>query len=196
MFFKILALFVGFVLIEAIVCFFEGNLTSSQISLRNQNGFAFCSHWGMFCDLFLMPWIMAIAISYYSDQWQKGTVVNIGLVAIVITIAAHLAWAKTHPQGDFRGFLVRYPHYVTITGLIHSFYMAITLTIIFLFYFQTVNVASTHAWIVTTLLIVLVDVSAVQPSYFFNRGIDIFACLVTIGGTLVLGIIHFRLLGR
>lgn len=125
------------VVIEGICAHWDGFLTQAQIAYfyRFHKAYSFMEHGGMWCDMFVLPPIVAIAISNYHlayMSWQSAGFVGVSVAIMLYFHHSYKTTAAIPEAGRHHGK-------VTPMGVIHGFYAVITMWILFLFYFCPIS---------------------------------------------------------
>ena len=150
------------VLAEVWLAFKGDMLFPSQF--KNLNGkpcIPLFGHLGIWGDFFFLSVFCGFAAAFYGSQWSEWQVMKSAIIAIAVTAFFHWLWSKN----PFPNCLA-WNNELTPAGWVHAMYMAITLTIVILFYFQTTGITREVAAFVSVALAVHMTAGTQLFTYF------------------------------
>ena len=137
------------VIFNGFVCYMDGTLFVSQF---RQRGVTYCLpyavHGAVIGDLLLISYLAARCAAEHHSEWSLPHWAIAASVATLITIPLHFMWAHGSIPACFSS-----DGSVHRAGWIHAVYMVITLTIMFLVYFDTKGILRREYVLVSALLL-------------------------------------------
>lgn len=175
---------IGFGLSEAVVgamavlSYLNGWLFGYQLlpSQKLLRGTPFSTHGACWGDLLLISPALGV-IAKYGPRWSfklwpmiAGFGLAIGMSALYVADStAHPTWAADAGRP-------------TPAGIVHFFYQAGIFWVLFMFFFQTLNVSRWDAGLVSVLLALHLLISVVQPTYVAGKSLADPIMLLTVAG--------------
>jgi hypothetical protein len=153
---------VAVVIISGVASFIEGTLTNKKVTM------GFLNHGGMWGDLIIMSVVTGLAFPYFVRS--RILVLSSLFIALVVTIIAHVQWAKSFRHDGITGHM--FPTYetgiwyldISGAGWMHVLLMAMLLMVILMYAVSPLPVNVLVA--VSLLLTAHVFLATVQPGWY------------------------------
>lgn len=150
------------VIISGAISWAEGTLTNKRVTM------GFLNHGGMWSDLIVMPVVMGLAVPYFVRN--RSLVISLLLFALVVTVIAHILWARWFRADRITGHI--FPSHETGTwyldistaGWMHVLVMTLLLAAMFMYSLSPLPVEAVVG--ISLLLTVHMFIATLQPGWY------------------------------
>jgi hypothetical protein len=154
-------------------------------------GLPFASHVGMWLDLVLISFLAAYTAKVYHQEWSLLAITVSVLVSTTLTLAIHWFYAKNSGA-------IPACHVIkgknTFAGWLHGIYMAISLSVFLLFFWDTKKPANHWPEVVAVGIATHFVVTTIQPRYVVKVPVLTFESIgQIILGLVAIGVSYFNL---
>jgi hypothetical protein len=129
----LIGILVTLVVVEAVASYFNQMFWPSQVVTHwNQKGIAFFAHAGMWSDLLILPILFAYIVDNFGSEWTGTQMMQMAVIGALVAGGNNLLLMFTQEVPDPIGWK---KEWISITIVLHFFYMGLLVAIVGLFYF-------------------------------------------------------------